>query len=261
VLTHVRVGPPQVKLQAGRPHKLCAWRPPTIDSPLEAVVQTKLYLPRRRAHAGYLTEVAVRYSIVRISVAGNVEDVKEIGTEAEYMLFAPYMEVLEQGRIDLTITGGTLGAVVRGTKGKRQCHAVSTGSIGGAVGGVQRRWISSPPVVDGTIPDDHLAIVVRAAKAKRVEGIAVVRAEDGDGNARIQDRRGRKFPSTQDSVNESFCVAAVRSTVPKGKLVDSHKIQAVADIHPGWTPVGSQIVTILDGRSVHGGIGHGIVAR
>src|SRR5258708_36810537 len=116
---------------------LCGWRRRTIEPPIEAVVQTELYLPGRRAHAGYLTEVAVRYSIVRISVAGNVEDVKEIGAEAKYMLFTPYMEVLEQRRIDLTIAGGALGAAGRGPKGKRQVHTGSTGSIGRPGGAVQ----------------------------------------------------------------------------------------------------------------------------
>ena len=54
---------------------------------LESVMQAQLYLARRRAHAADLTEVGVRHTVVRISVAGNVENVKEIRSETDYVTF------------------------------------------------------------------------------------------------------------------------------------------------------------------------------
>jgi len=45
-------------------------------------------------------------------VAGNVESVKEIGPETDDV-FAPYVEVLEQGQVDLAETWATFGTVAR----------------------------------------------------------------------------------------------------------------------------------------------------
>jgi hypothetical protein len=87
------------------------------DPRLKIVVQANLYMPLLRARAGYLTEVAVRYPVVGISVAGDVEEVKEIGTEAKY-IFAPYVEVLEQGNIDLAVARGALGVDARSSEGR-----------------------------------------------------------------------------------------------------------------------------------------------
>jgi hypothetical protein len=56
---------------------------------LKGVMQAELYLSRRRADAADLTKVAVSDSVVGIAIAGDVEDVEEVGAEAQYVLLAP----------------------------------------------------------------------------------------------------------------------------------------------------------------------------
>ena len=76
-----------------------------------------------------IAEVTVRYPVVGISVAGHIENVEEVGPDAEHMLLAPDVEVLEQGSVDLTIARTAFGVVVRGTKGIGSRNTVRTDSI------------------------------------------------------------------------------------------------------------------------------------
>src|ERR1022692_1536699 len=98
-----------------------------MDSVLEGVMQTELDLSWRRAYSANLTEIAVGYPVVGISVAGDVKDVEEIGAEANY-LFAPHVKVLEQRSIDLSVARGTLG--VDGRSAERRQPAIVSDAIG-----------------------------------------------------------------------------------------------------------------------------------
>lgn len=62
---------------------------------LESVVQAKLYLPWRRTYAVDQPETAVVYVVVRVPVAGDVEDIEKIGAETDDVVFSPDVEVLE----------------------------------------------------------------------------------------------------------------------------------------------------------------------
>ena len=79
---------------------------------LETVMQTELYLSWGRANVAYLAKIAVSYIVVRISVAGNVKDVKEIRTKSNGV-FAPYVKFFEHRSIDLTIARRPLGVNAR----------------------------------------------------------------------------------------------------------------------------------------------------
>ena len=61
-------------------------------------MQAELYLPRRRADAADLTEVAIRDSIVGISVACDVKDVEEVGAEVDA---AAVRGEAQPGRLDV----------------------------------------------------------------------------------------------------------------------------------------------------------------
>src|SRR5579863_3981034 len=129
---------------------------------LEPVMQAELDLSRRRAHTAYQAEILpVGNSIVRISVAGNVEDVEKIGTEADYVTFAPEVEFLEQGRVHLAVARGALGVDRRSAESRPGDggRAVSTGPIVGT-GAAMCGWIGSPPVSYGTIAHDQLPVLV-----------------------------------------------------------------------------------------------------
>jgi hypothetical protein len=80
-------------------------------------MQAELYLPRRRADAADLTEVAIRDSIVGISVACDVKDVEEVGAESDD-LFAPHVDVLKQGSVDLAVARGAFGVDASGAEGR-----------------------------------------------------------------------------------------------------------------------------------------------
>ena len=92
-------------------------------------MQAELYLSWGRAYPADLTEIAVGYSVVGISVAGDVENIEEVGPEADHVLLAPDVEVLEQGSVNLTVARSAFGVVVRGTKGIGSCNPVRTDSI------------------------------------------------------------------------------------------------------------------------------------
>ena len=63
---------------------------------LEAVMQAKLNLPCRRTDAADHSEAfSVRYAVVGISVACDVEEVEEVRAESQDVLFAPEVEILE----------------------------------------------------------------------------------------------------------------------------------------------------------------------
>src|ERR1700759_3939089 len=83
---------------------------------LEAVVQAELDLPGRGADAADKSETAICYAIVRIPVARNIEEVEEVGTESEDVLFTPEMEILEQGRVHLAVSRTALRAVGSGAE-------------------------------------------------------------------------------------------------------------------------------------------------
>ena len=79
-------------------------------------MQTQLDLTCRRAHAADLTEAAVLNVVVRISVAGDIEDVEEVSAESDY-LFAPDVEVFEEGSVDLSVSGSAFGVDRGGAEG------------------------------------------------------------------------------------------------------------------------------------------------
>lgn len=161
-----------------------------MDSVLEGVMQTELDLSWRRAYSANLTEIAVGYPVVGISVAGDVKDVEEIGAEANY-LFAPHVKVLEQRSIDLSVARGTLGVDGRSAERRQPAivsDAIGTGSIVGT-GAANGRWIGSPPAIDGTVAHDQLSVLIGARLAITI-CIAVVGTVDGDGESRIKKRRG-----------------------------------------------------------------------
>jgi hypothetical protein len=89
---------------------------------LKDVMQTELYLPRRRADTTDPTKIVqrwvggeIRYRIIGVSITGNIEDIEKVSTEPNY-LFMPYVKVFEQRSINLPITRSAFGAVVCGAK-------------------------------------------------------------------------------------------------------------------------------------------------
>ena len=154
--------------------------------PLKAVMEAELDLPWWRTYAADESEAAVRYCVVGIPVAGNVEHIKEVGAEAKNVLFLPDMEVLEQRHIDLPIPRSTLGAVAGSAKGIGCRRSVCTDPIVGCSCTGRRRGIRSPPVLDRSSLDDHWTVLIGAAKSpSAVVRIAIVRTEDGDGEFTI----------------------------------------------------------------------------
>ena len=151
-----------------------------MDPPLESVVQAELDLPRRRTDAADLAKITIGDSTVGIAVAGKVENIEEVSPEGEHIAFAPKMEVLEQRGVDLAVAGPAFGTVVRGTESKWGRSAISTGAVRRTIDGVVRRWIGPPPVIDRTVADDQLVVLVGPTETKGIESIAVVRREDGD---------------------------------------------------------------------------------
>ena len=95
---------------------------------LETVVQAELNLARRRTHTADLAKAGVSDSVVRVSVAGDVEDVEKVSAEA-YDMLAPNMEIFEQRSIHLAITGRAFGAVAGVTESERGCAAVCTNAV------------------------------------------------------------------------------------------------------------------------------------
>ena len=85
-----------IELQTGR--LLFQWRPVELvrrlDPLLETIMQTELYPALLRTDVSYLAETAVLYIVVGISVASNVEEVKEISAEPKH-LFSPHVKLLE----------------------------------------------------------------------------------------------------------------------------------------------------------------------
>ncbi len=148
-------------------------------------------------------------------VAGDVESVKEIGSETDEV-FAPYMEVLEQGQVDLPEAWAAFRAIASSTERARQCGSVSTNPIVWAIA-ANRRGISSPPVLHRAVADDQATVMVCATEApSSVVGIAGIRAEDGDGKSRINQGRGCYFPSSKRRVKEPIRIAAVSLTATEG---------------------------------------------
>lgn len=91
-------------------------------------MQAQLYLPRRRPDSTDQAKAAVIYVVVRIPVAGNVEDVEKVSAEAEDVPL-PDMEVLEQRSVHLPVTGSAFRTVLRGAELKVALVAVGTDSI------------------------------------------------------------------------------------------------------------------------------------
>lgn len=84
--------------------------PSEPESLLKDVMQAELYLPRRRADTSDPTKIVqrwvggeIRYRIIGVSITGNIEDIEKVSTEPNY-LFMPYVKVLEQRSINLSIT-------------------------------------------------------------------------------------------------------------------------------------------------------------
>ena len=154
---------------------------------LEFIVQTQLYLARWRTNAINHPKRAVGDSAVGIPVARNIEDVEKVGAKSEN-LFAPDVEILEKRCVDLAVSGSTLGAVVSATESERSCGAISACPIiHTCPKAALRGRIGTPPVGDGAITNDQRAVLIRATEPKRVERVAIVRAEDCYRESRIED--------------------------------------------------------------------------
>ena len=72
-------------------------------------MQRELNLALWRSDVGDLAEAGVSDTVVGVGVAGDVEEVEEIGTEAEGLAFSD-VEVLEDGAVDLFLAGGAFAA-------------------------------------------------------------------------------------------------------------------------------------------------------
>ena len=112
-------------------------------------MQAQLDLACRRAHAADLTEGGILHVVVGIPVAGDVEDVEEVSAETDD-LFTPDVKVLEEGSINLAVSGSALGVDGCSAEGGEAVvvgYAVSADAVvrpatsnGGRIG--------PPPVVD-----------------------------------------------------------------------------------------------------------------
>src|SRR6185437_4309142 len=135
-------------------------------------MQAELYGARGGAGVADQTKRAIVDIVVRISIAGNVECVKEVDTESHH-LFVPDAEVLEQRQIDLAVARPTLGTVVGCPKREGTRIAVRAGPIiYSRIQAWRCRWICAPPLVDGPVLDYHRAILVSAAESPAI-GVTV----------------------------------------------------------------------------------------
>ena len=150
-------------------------------------------MPFLGAHSADRPETRFRNSVIRISVAGDIEKVEKVGTEAQNVSLTPQVEVFEERCVNTTISRRTFGAVVRRTEREGPGSAIGTGAI--VDSGRDYRWkagsggrIRSPPITKSTIPDDQGTVLIGATEAPSpVVGIAIVGAEDGDRKSRIED--------------------------------------------------------------------------
>src|SRR5215469_6432857 len=172
----------------------------------------------------------------------------------------PDVKVLEQRCVDLTIAGCALSAVVRGAEGKRSCAAVSTNAVvyTSREAGL-RRGVGAPPVIEGTMANNHGAVLISAAEPESIR-VAVAGAEDGNWKSGIEDGGSCEFPASEHSIEETVRIPAKRSAVSEGKFIDTDEVQAMADIHRRWTVVGFDIVAVLVGGPVEACVGDSIVA-
>ena len=178
-------------------------------------------MPLLGTNAANCAEAGIRYVVIRIPIAGNIENIEEVSTETNDVLLAKYVEVLEERRVDATVAGGAFRAIVRRSECERRRCAVSTSSIvntgcdcGRNTG--RGRRIGSPPILERTIPDDHWAVLISPAEAPTaVVRIAVVGAEHSDWKSRIQDRGGRNSPSSKDRIEAPVNVVTVSFSVSK----------------------------------------------
>ena len=95
---------------------------------LKDVMQTELYLSCRGTDASDLAKVAVCNRVIGVSITRDVENIEEVRAEADHLL-SPNMEVFEQRGVHLPVPRCALGAVMRGTEGKRSRAAVGTNPI------------------------------------------------------------------------------------------------------------------------------------
>lgn len=211
---------------------------------LETVMQAELYLPRGGAYAADLAEAAIANIIVWVSIAGNIENVEKISSEAEH-LFVPEVEVLEQRHINLAIAGSPFGAVTRAAESKGSWVAIGASSIvhTRCEAGL-RRGIRPPPVSDGLIPNDHRAVLIGTAETVTVR-VASALTKDGDWEPGIENGGGSNSPSSKDRVEEAVRTAAIRPAASEGKIVHPNEVQAVTDIHARWTVVAVNIESVL----------------
>ena len=207
-------------------------------------MQAELYLPRGGAHAADLAEAAIANIIVWVSIAGNIENVEKISSEAEH-LFVPEVEVLEQRHINLAIAGSPFGAVTRAAESKGSWVAIGANSIvhTRCEAGL-RRGIRPPPVSDGLIPNDHRAVLIGTAETVTVR-VASALTKDGDWEPGIENGGGSNSPSSKDRVEEAVRTAAICPAVSEGKIVHSNEVQAVTDIHARRTVVAVNIESVL----------------
>src|SRR5579863_9563738 len=108
--------------------------------------------------------------------------------------------------------------------------------------------------MDGDVP-----ILVCSSLAVRI-GVAVIRAIDGDWESRIEERGSRQLPSSQYSIEERICAAAVGSTSAVGQFVHTDEIQAVPNVHARRTVVGVAVVAVLIGAVGAVDVGSAVVA-
>jgi len=59
-------------------------------------MQAKLDMPLLGTNAADRAEAGIRYVVIGISIAGNIEKIEEVRTETDDMLLAKYVEVFEE---------------------------------------------------------------------------------------------------------------------------------------------------------------------
>jgi hypothetical protein len=92
-------------------------------------VQAELNVSFLGANAADCTEVAVTDPVVRISVTGDIEEIKEVSTEAQHAFLTPQVEVLEERGVNAAITWRPLGAVRGSAERILSRDPISTDSI------------------------------------------------------------------------------------------------------------------------------------
>lgn len=159
-------------------------------------MQIHLYDSLLRASVSDLAKVGVLDGGIWILIGGNVEEIEAFRTEAEDVSLSD-MEVLEGSSVDLSESRDAFGGRSGCTEGIGCGYPIGTDTIIGTAAG-DGRGIGSPPVANGAVADDKLAVVVRPRGGEDVVRVRDVGCLNGDGQAGERDDRRRDLPSSGD---------------------------------------------------------------